>query len=257
MDKKLTAVIVDDEPPARRKLLRLLARDERIEVVAEAQDGKAAIEKIESHSPDLAFLDIEMPQLNGFELLEALGPKRPQIIFITAYDQFAIKAFEVRALDYLLKPFEESRLRAAVDRAIAGRAEQTTFDSRIDDLIAELRVRQPYLRRILLRVEGRIVFIETREIQWVESEEKYVRLHLAGRSYLHRETMNTLETRLDPSLFVRVHRRQIVNMESVQELEAYSHGDFQIVLKSGTRIPLGRTYREKFLATFSEPPSPR
>lgn len=249
----LKALIIDDEPPARSKLRRLLTQDERVEIVGEARDGNEALEAIEATDPDLLFLDIQMPRMNGFEVLEALGPECPGVIFITAYDQYAIKAFEVRALDYLLKPFDAVRLREAVDRAVELQGKSSSrFHEQIDDLLQELRYRKPVLKRILLKTRGRIVFIDTRQITRVESEEKYVRLHVGSRDYLHRETMNSLEERLDPSIFVRVHRRQIVNMDSIRELESLSHGDYQIVLKDGSKVPLGRTYRDQFLKCFAE-----
>ena len=249
---KIKALIVDDEPPARSKLRRLLKQDERVEIVGEARDGTEALEEVAATNPDLLFLDIQMPRLNGFEVLEALGPECPQIIFTTAYDQYAIKAFEVRALDYLLKPFDATRLREAVDRAVEMHGKpRSEVDERIDDLLQELRTRKPVLKRILLRTEGRIVFVDTRQVTRIEAEEKYVRLHVEGRSYLHRETMNSLEKRLDPATFVRVHRGEIVNMYFIRELEGLSHGDYQIVLKDSSRVPLGRTYRDRFLTRFA------
>ena len=251
----IRALIVDDEPLARSKLRRLLKSDGRVEVVGEARDGAEALDLIASTSPTLLFLDIQMPRLNGFEVLESLGPERPQIIFTTAYDQYAIKAFEVRALDYLLKPFEEKRFREAIDRALElSEQEDRGVNERIDKLLQGLRSQKPLLRRILLRTGGRIVFLETRQIIRIEAEEKYVRLHIEGKSYLYRETMNSLDQKLDPAVFVRVHRGEIVNMNYVCELESVSHGDFQIVMRNGTRIPLGRTYKELFLQRFSETP---
>ena len=250
---KVRALIVDDEPPARSKLRRLLKQDDRVEIVGEARDGTEALEQIAATQPDLLFLDIQMPRLNGFEVLEALGPECPQIIFTTAYDQYAIKAFEVRALDYLLKPFDASRLREAVDRAVEMRGKPSgDVDERIEDLLGELRARKPVLKRILLKTGGRIIFVDTRQISRIEAEEKYVRLHVEGRSYLHRETMRRLEERLDSAVFVRVHRGEIVNMYFIRELESLSHGDYQIVLKDGSRVPLGRTYRDLFLKRFAE-----
>jgi two-component system LytT family response regulator len=249
----IRALIVDDEPPARSKLRRLLKQDDRIEIAGEARDGTEALELVAATNPDLLFLDIQMPRMNGFEVLEVLGPECPQIIFTTAYDQYAIKAFEVRALDYLLKPFDQSRLREAVDRAVEMHGKpRGDIDERIEALLGELRTRKPVLKRILLKTEGRIIFVDIERISRIEAEEKYVRLHVDLRSYLHRETMNSLEERLDPSAFVRVHRGEIVNMSFILELESLSHGDYQIVLKDGSRVPLGRTYRDLFLRRFAE-----
>ena len=206
----LRVLIVDDEAPARRKLGRFLSRDNRIDVVGEAEDGESAVEQIQKLSPDLVLLDIQMPRLNGFEVLEAIGEDRPQIIFTTAFDQYAIAAFEVRALDYLLKPFDHDRLGEALNRAIEERRAGDSAAQKIDDLLRELRRQHPVLRRIPIRTPGRIIFIDTDEIDWIESEEKYVRLHTMKRSYLHRMTLTHLEERLDPAVFVRVHRRRIV-----------------------------------------------
>lgn len=252
--KPIRAVIADDEPPARRRLRRFLEKDGRIELIGEAGDGSEAVEVIETLRPDLLFLDIQMPVLNGFEVLESLESQRPRVIFTTAYDQFAIQAFEIHALDYLLKPFDEARLRQAVGRAVESLDKRSDFNPAIDQLIDEFRKRRPILRRILLRGSGRITVLDTHEISRICSEEKYVHLFVQGRSFLYRETLQRLEDRLDPSRFVRVHRGEIVNMEYIRELELSSHGDYVIVLKDGTRIPLGRTYREHFLERFAEPP---
>lgn len=251
---KLKVLIVDDEPPARRKLVRLLSQDDRFEIVGEAQDGEAAIRKVEEDSPDLLFLDIQMPRMTGFDVLEVLGTNRPQIIFTTAFDEYAIQAFEVRALDYLLKPYEDERFSEALDRAVEAHRQGKSSVDQIETLLSDLRVRQPFLRRILIRTAGRIAFVDTRQIMWIEAEEKYVRLHLEGRSHLHRESLSNLESRLDPAIFVRVQRSHIVNMEFIAELEALYHGDYRIVLKNGSRLPLGRTYKDFFLQRFAEPP---
>lgn len=249
---RLHALIVDDEPPARRKIRQLLAADARVEIAGEAGSGEAAVREIVGLRPDIVFLDIQMPGMNGFEVLEALGPERPRVIFVTAYDQFAIQAFEVRALDYVLKPIDPQRFQQAVERAFeAAAASAPGPDPRIDELLAEMRRQQPLLRRILLREEGRIVFIDTRRIQWIEAQEKYVRIRADGNTWFHREAMNNLEARLDPARFSRVHRGYIVNMEHVRELRPVSHGDYELVLSDGTTVPLGRTYRDKFFRLFS------
>jgi two-component system LytT family response regulator len=247
---KIRAVIVDDELPARKKIRQLLKNETRIDIVGEAGSGEAAIREILAAKPDLVFLDIQMPGMTGFEVLEALGADRPQVIFATAFDQYAIRAFDVRALDYLLKPIDPARFQRAVERALERAAQPAAADPRIDELLAELRRKQPFLRRILLREEGRISFIETRRIQWIEAEEKYIRIHMDGGACLYRETMNNLEERLDPALFSRVHRSYIVNMEQVREVQSVSHGDHALVLGDGTRLPLGRNYRDQFFQRF-------
>jgi two-component system LytT family response regulator len=251
---RLRVLIVDDEPPARRKLARLLKPDQRFEIVGEAEDGEKAVELIELHQPDLLFLDIQMPRMNGFEVLEALEGKRPRVIFTTAFDQYAIKAFEVRALDYLLKPIEEERFRKAVDQAAEAHSGGT--DPRIDELLEEMRKRQAPLQRILIRTAGRVSFIDVGSISHIAAEDKYVRLFLEGRTLLYRGTIQALGEQLDPSVFVRVHRSHLVNIRFIRELAVLSHGDFEIVLLDGSRAPLGRTYRETLFNRLEHPPRP-
>jgi len=247
----LRAVIVDDEPPARRKIRTLLRFDRRFEVAGEAGDGLAAVREIEAVRPDLVFLDIQMPGLSGFEVLEALGNSRPQVIFTTAFDQYAVRAFEVRALDYLLKPFDPERFREALDRAIEGRGSRATIDARVDQLVKDWREQRGPLQRILVRDRDRLRIINTEEIVWIEAEEKYVRLHLEREDVLHRDTMNNLERRLDPQRFVRTHRRQIVNLGLVKDLSPWAHGDYVITLVGGQRLTLGRRFRSRFLELFT------
>ncbi|MCI0614542.1 LytTR family DNA-binding domain-containing protein [bacterium] len=251
---RIRALIVDDEPPARKKLRHFLKDHPEIEIAGEATDGLNAVQQIETLKPDLVFLDIQMPRMDGFEVLESLQTKRPIVIFTTAYDRHALKAFEVRALDYLLKPFDSERFSEALARVTETIQSKKKTDDQIDELLSEIRSRRQHLHRILLRDSGRIFFLKTNEIHRIESEEKYVRLYTGKISYLHRETMNSLEKVLDPSQFVRVHRRQILNMEFIQELQSWTHGDYIIVMKDGSRIPLGRSYRDHFLRTFQQPP---
>jgi two-component system LytT family response regulator len=196
--------------------------------------------------------------MDGFEVLDILGKKCPRVIFTTAFDQYAIKAFEVRALDYLLKPFDAERLHTALDRALEDiRTNQgDVFVGKVENLLAKLRKEKPYLRRILLKLAGRIIFVDVSEVERIESEEKYLRLHTGKKTYLYRETLTHLESRLDPSAFVRVHRSQIVNMQFVRELENLSHGDYSIVMKDDARVPLGRTYRDQFLRRLTEGTDP-
>ncbi len=251
---KIRTLIIDDEAPARRRLALFLRRDRRIELLGEASDGLEAVTQIEARRPNLIFLDIQMPGLNGFEVLDALKGERPRVIFTTAFDQYAIRAFEVRALDYLLKPFEEARLQESVGRVVAEIEHHGEQDTRVDELLEEMRHRQSPLRRILLRRAGRISFIDTREIIRISSEEKYVRLHVGGKSVLHRDSLRRMEERLDPAVFVRVHRGEILNMEYIREIVPVSHGDYEILLRDGSRMALGRTYRDHFFSRFTEPP---
>ena len=243
-------LIVDDEPPARRKIRTLLRGDTRFEVVGEAADGLEAIESIEAKRPDLVFLDIQMPGLTGFEVLEALEAERPQVIFTTAYDQYAVKAFEIRALDYLLKPFDPERFQAALERALEDRRRRHAVEARVDGLVADWRAQSGAVQRLLVRDRGRLRVVRVEDIEWIESEEKYVRLHLGKDSLLHRETMVNLERRLDPQRFVRIHRRQIVNLNFVKEIAPWTHGDHVLILLDGRQLPLGRSYRIRFLELF-------
>jgi two-component system, LytTR family, response regulator len=247
----LRVLIADDEPPARRKIRTFLQGDPRFEVVGEAGDGLEAIERIEAERPDLVFLDIQMPGLTGFEVLEALESARPQVVFTTAYDQYAVQAFEIRALDYLLKPFDRERFQQALGRALEGRVHQESVQSRVDGLVADWRSQRGPLQRILIRDRDRLRILPTAEIEWIEAEEKYVRLHVGKETFLHRETMNKLEQRLDHERFPRTHRRQIVNLDFVRALTPWAHGDYVLILADGHRLPLGRRYRRRFLELFT------
>ncbi len=246
----LRALIVDDEPPARRKIRTFLVGDSRFELVGEAEDGLEAVNQIEEKRPDLVFLDIQMPGLTGFEVLESLESPPPQVIFTTAYDQYAVKAFEIRALDYLLKPFDKERFRQALERALEDRLHHEVVQARVDGLMADWRSRRGPLQRILVRDRERLRIVPVRDIEWIEAEEKYVRLHVGRETHLHRETMNNLEQRLDPERFLRTHRRQIVNLGFVKELTPWAHGDYLLILADGHRLPLGRRYRRRFLELF-------
>lgn len=247
----LRALIVDDEPPARRKIRTFLAGDSRFDVVGEAENGLEAVKQIEAESPDLVFLDIQMPGLSGFEVLEALESPPPQVIFTTAYDQYAVKAFEIRALDYLLKPFDRERFRQALEKALEERQHREVSQARIDGLMADWRSSRGPLQRILVRDREHLRVVRVGDIEWIEAEEKYVRLHVGRETYLHRETMNNLERRLDPERFLRTHRSQIVNLNFVRELAPWAHGDYLLILADGHRLPLGRRYRRRFLELFT------
>ncbi|MEW6737153.1 MAG: LytTR family DNA-binding domain-containing protein [Acidobacteriota bacterium] len=245
---RLQALVIDDEPPARKKIRMFLKDDPRVEVVGEASDGLEAIEAIERLAPDLIFLDIQMPHLNGFEVLAEIKTRPlPLIIFATAYDQYALKAFEVRALDYLLKPFDEERLAEALERAFSWMSNHSQWNQKIDDLITELKGGQKHLQRILLKTVGKIILIKTEEIDWIDAEEKYVRLHIGKERHLYRETMNTLEQQLDPEKFIRIHRSYIINIDFLKEIVPWSNNDYIVVLKDGTQLNLGRNYRDRLL----------
>jgi two-component system LytT family response regulator len=246
--KKLRTVIVDDEPLARERLASLLSAEPDIEVVRQCRDGEEAVSAIDQLTPDLVFLDVQMPALNGFEVIEAVGAdKMPLVIFVTAYDQHALRAFQVRALDYLLKPFDRERFQEALQRARAHIQRDETGDlgRRLLALVKDLRRDQPKTDRLVVKSGGRLFFLRTDEIDWIEAAGNYVRLHVGTASHLLRETMNSIEARLDPEKFFRIHRSRIVNMERIQEMQPWLNGEYAVVLRNGTRVTLSRGYREK------------
>ena len=214
----------------------------------QCRDGEEAVHAIDQLSPDLVFLDVQMPALNGFEVIQAVGPeKMPLVVFVTAYDQHALRAFQVRALDYLLKPFDKERFQEALQRARAQIQREETGDlgRRLLALVKDLRRDQPKTDRLVVKSGGRLFFLRTDEIDWIEAAGNYVRLHVGTASHLLRETMNSIEARLDPEKFFRIHRSRIVNMERIQEMQPWLNGEYAVVLRNGTRVTLSRGYREK------------
>jgi two-component system LytT family response regulator len=244
----LKTLVVDDEPLARERVVSLLQGEQNIELLGECRDGQEAIAAIQQLSPDLVFLDVQMPGADGFQVLQAVGAERmPMVIFVTAYDQHALKAFEVRALDYLLKPFDRERFRDALQRAKATIEQQETGDlgRRLLALVKDLRPTAPKADRVVVKSGGRLFFLRTDEIDWIEAAGNYARLHVANDSHLLRETMISLESRLDAEKFFRIHRSRIVNMERIQELQPWFNGEYVVILRNGTRLTLSRGYREK------------
>jgi two-component system LytT family response regulator len=246
--KKIRTLVVDDEPLARERLTNLLSSEPDIEVVAQCRDGEEAVTAITDHSPDLVFLDVQMPAMNGFEVIEAVGTERmPLVIFVTAFDQHALKAFQVRALDYVLKPFDRERFQEALQRARAQIQRDETGDlgRRLLALVKDLRRDQPKTDRLVVKSGGRLFFLRTDEIDWIEASGNYVRLHVGTTTHLLRETMNAIEGRLDAEKFFRIHRSRIVNMERIQEMQPWLNGEYAVLLRTGTRLTLSRGYREK------------
>jgi two-component system LytT family response regulator len=242
---KLRALIVDDEALARRRIRRLLAADAHVAVVGECADGASALEAIAALRPDLVFLDVQMPELDGFEVLQRIGgPDLPAIVFVTAFDRYALRAFDVHAIDYLLKPFTRERFRTALAR-VRERLGRQAGQPGLAALAAELRARPRPLARVAVRVKDRIVLIEASAIDWIDAADNYVRLHAGAAEYLLRETLSGLETQLDPDRFVRIHRSTIVQLDRVRELYPATHGDYDVVLRDGTRLTLSRTWRER------------
>ncbi len=243
----IRALIVDDEQPA-RDLINTLLRDEpELEVVGECSNGRDAVAAIQRLSPDLVFLDVQMPGLDGFGVLAELRKEHlPLVVFVTAFDQHAIRAFEVHALDYLLKPFEYDRLRQSVRRARTELApgSATAGPARLLALLEAMRAGSRTWDRLAIRDGGRVVFLQPDEIDWIEAEGNYVRLHVGKESHLLRETMSSTEARLAARKFLRVSRSTIVNLERVKEWQPLFHGDSVVILRDGTRLTVSRVYRD-------------
>jgi two-component system LytT family response regulator len=249
MGGTIRTLIVDDEPLSRERLRGLLADEPEIEIVGECGDGCQAVLAIEEFKPDLVFLDVQVPNLDGFHILESVGVDRiPAVIFVTAYDQYALRAFDVHAVDYVLKPFGRERLQKALvhARAQIAREKSSDLSGQIVALLEEMRPPQHrYLKRIMIKESGRFFFLRTSDIDWVEASGNYVRLHLGADSHLLRETMNGLEGRLDPERFLRIHRSTIVNIERIKELQPWFHGDYIVILRDDRQLTMSATYREK------------
>lgn len=242
----IRAMIVDDEPLARQRLRDLLAGAPDIELVAECADGREAIAAVESMPPDLLFLDVQMPELDGFDVLHAIGIGTvPVVVFVTAYDRFALRAFESHALDYLLKPFDDDRFEAALERARARIEERQrgALDQRLRALLQEIRADPGYLQRLVVPVGHRQIFIRTDEIDWIEAERNYIRLHVRGRTHLLRENLSRIEVTLDPAKFRRIHRSTIVNIDRIHAVESLFRGEYVVILRDGTKLTSGRSYR--------------
>jgi two-component system LytT family response regulator len=249
MTPTLRALIVDDERLARDKVRRLLESEADVEIVGECGSGHEAVAVLRSQKVDLVFLDIQMPGLSGFDVLREVGPAAlAHVVFVTAHDEFAVRAFDVQALDYLLKPFDAARFRetlARVRKRSAGELQQ-----QMTALLEGLGARDAYAQRMLVKGAGRLSFVRVDEIDWIEAADNYVRLHSGRDEHLLRETMNSVETRLDPHRFVRVHRSAIVNVDAVKEVQPLFHGDYEVLLRTGKLVPVGRNYRDKLLKTL-------
>jgi len=242
----LRVAIVDDEPPARARLRRLLRNHDDVEIVAECGDGAAAVHAIESARPDVVFLDVQMPELDGFEVLRALDvPRLPAVIFVTAFDKYALRAFEVHALDYVLKPVEADRFDRALSHARQRILERQSAGAGLSDLIRELARDRAHLTRIPVRSEGRVKVIDLGDVDWISAADNYVTRHIGRHEYLVRDTLSALEQRLNANEFVRVHRSTIVRLDRIAELLPDLHGEFRIRLKNGAEVALSRTYRAR------------
>ena len=239
----LRTLIVDDEAPARRRIRRLLGAEPDVEIAGECGDGEAALALIARERPDLVFLDVQMPERDGFAVLKALPPEPlPAILFVTAHDRYALRAFDVHAVDYLLKPFTADRFRTAVGRA-RERLVLRTAGSGLASLAASLRAQPTYVTRLPVRTGSATVFVDLAAVDWMDAADNYVRLHVCGREYLVRDTLASLEAQLDPARFARVHRSAIVQLDRVEEIRTEAHGDAELRLRGGTRIAVSRTFR--------------
>lgn len=249
----IRVMVVDDEPLVRRGLLRLLAGESDLEVVAESGDGSEALAMIRDQRPDLLFLDVQMPGRTGLEVLAALGADRPKaVIFVTAYDRYALDAFEQHAVDYLLKPFDDRRFAVALERA-RQRLASAPADEQLDRLLAALSSGRQWLERIPAKMASRVVLVPVEEIAWIEAADNYVRLHTAAGRHLVRDTLRNLEVALDPRRFARIHRSAIVNLGAVKELIALPTSDYSVVLRDGTTVTLSRSYRRQFEERLGRP----
>jgi two-component system, LytTR family, response regulator len=246
LSKSIRVLVADDEAPARQRLLDLLRQDTQVGTILEAGDGRAAVEMIANETPDLVFLDVQMPELDGLEVIQAVGAAAmPFTVFVTAYDQHAIRAFEANALDYLLKPFSDERLEAALARAKERLSERgmREFGRGVLQLGSTGPSANRFLDRLVVKSAGTTRFIRVADIDWIEGAGVYVNLHVAGKEFLYRAALNDLAERLDPIRFIRVHRSAIVNIDSILHLEPVSHGEFEVVLKNRERSRVSRTYR--------------
>jgi two-component system, LytTR family, response regulator len=258
--EKIRAIIVDDEKPARRRLRELLDKRTDIGVVAECSNGAEAVRQIRAHQPDLLLLDVQMPGLDGFGVVDAIGAAQmPVTIFVTAYDRYALKAFEVSALDYLLKPFSDERFERSLARVLSflsGRRREE-LSHRILSLLDQFQPKQPNntgspLDCLMIKDGGRVLFLRVEEIDWIEAAGVYVQIHTAGKIRLHRISLSELEAKLDARQFLRIHRSAIVNLQKVRELRPHSHGDFLVMLHDGTELKLSRSYRQKVEASLGQ-----
>ena len=244
MPERLRVLVVEDEPPARRRLRTLLEQHDDIAIIGEATHGGEAVELIQRDQPDVVLLDVELPIANGFEVIDAIGAtEMPDVIFVTAYDHYAIRAFDVHALDYVLKPVERERLNTALDRARTRRMESQRSASALDRAMEDVR-QQPVIRRISVRHGERIVFVDIADIDYVQAEGNYVRVRTRGTSFLIRETLNAYEAKLRAHGFLRIHRSTLVQTDRIVELQPLFHGEYVMRLKDGTKLTSGRSYRD-------------
>jgi two-component system LytT family response regulator len=244
---KIKTLIVDDESLARERLRQLLQDHPEIEVIGECADGKEAVTALERDPPDLVFLDIQMPELDGFEVLQTIRAEpMPVIVFVTAYNQFALRAFEVHAVDYLLKPFDRERFRVALNHALdqVKKRGRSGISEKQSAVLAELKPAKP-VERLAVKTGGRVFLIKVQDLDWIEAAHNYVELHVEKQTHLLRDTLNAIEARLPPDKFVRISRSVIVNIDRIKELQPLFYGEYAIILQNGARLTLSRRFRDK------------
>jgi two-component system LytT family response regulator len=252
MSDPLRVVIVDDEPPARRKLRMFLDRNPDVRIAGEADDGAEAMNIINREKPDLVFLDIQMPEASGFDVIASLESPLPWIVFVTAYDEHAIRAFDVGALDYLLKPVDLERFERALERVIqqVRLTKRHEFEQRLERAFEKLDPSHRWIERILVQSGDQTRFLNVANIDWIEAEGNYLRFHARQNTHLVRGTMHAFEKKLDPARFARIHRSAIVNLDRIDYITALSHGDQIVKLQSGKQLTLSRRFRQKVLERF-------
>jgi two-component system LytT family response regulator len=244
--KRIRAIIVDDEPPARNKIRELLKSNPDVEIIDECSNGREAVQSIASKMPDLVFLDIQMPELDGFGVIEAIGPEHlPAVVFVTAYDQYAVQAFEVHAIDYLLKPFDRQRFQTALNRVTEylQSNQREELNQQLNSLLRQLKGPRKQTERFVVKSGGRVFFLKNDEIDWIEAAGNYVRLHVGTETHLLRETMSAIQKKLDTSRFIRIHRSTFVNIEKIKELQPWFHGEYVVIMRDGTQLTMSRSYR--------------
>jgi two-component system, LytTR family, response regulator len=240
-------LIVDDEAVARRRIRRLLAAEPDVEIVGECADGACAVRAIANDKPDIVFLDVQMPELDGFEVVASIAAaERPGIVFVTAFDRYALRAFDVHAIDYLLKPFTRDRFRTALARACERHARRGR-DSRLDGLLSDLHGQRRHSARVAVRTGEKFIVVRWQDVDWIEAADNYVKLHAGPKEFLLRDTLASLEDQLDPERFARIHRSVIVQIDRIAEIHPATHGDADVVLRTGTTLVLSRTWRDRLL----------
>jgi two-component system, LytTR family, response regulator len=246
--KPIRVLIVDDEPLARKRLRELLKDDHEIAVIGECANGASTISATRELAPDLIFLDVQMPGIDGLAVSETFdGKDSPLVIFVTAFEQYAVRAFDVQAVDYLLKPFDRARFTHALLRAKERLREKRRDDVNLQilGLLSEIKDKPQYLDRLVIKNNDRVFVLKTDEIDWIEAEGNYVRIHFGKQSSLLRETLTRLTAQLDPRKFPRIHRSRLVNIDRIQELQPWSHRDWRIILRNGAELRLSRNYRDQ------------